>query len=221
MLPILDKYGDLAYQVSSTQYPPNLNVFCQKNGLVEYLEDFELLISQYHLKKEEMDLVDFNDLMTQFYLKLKENKLVNLESIDYIFFDEYQDVNPIQNQILEEFVKRGINLMVVGDPRQSIYSFRGSQVEFINNFQNQFPNSSKFILPYNYRSCFEIVNLCNHIFPQKIEMKTKNPSFRKPKVHIFADWKLEKKFVIDSIVEKKAQGQLYQNMTILARKNRV
>jgi hypothetical protein len=51
-----------------------------------------------------MDLIDFNDLMIQFYIKLKENKLNKLESIDYLFFDEYQDVNPIQNQILKELL---------------------------------------------------------------------------------------------------------------------
>lgn len=221
LLPILDKYGDMAYQVSSTSYPTKLNDFCQRNGLIEYQKDFKLLIDEYHKEKEKMDLIDFNDLMVQFYLKIKENKLSKLESIDYLFFDEYQDVNPIQNQILKELNSRGIHLMVVGDPRQSIYSFRGSQVEFINNFETEFPKAKKFILSYNYRSCSDIVELCNNIFSPNCDMKTKNKKFKKPVLKIFTDFKLEKKWVLDSIVEKYNQGCKLKNMTILTRKNKI
>lgn len=221
LLPILDKYGDMAYQVSSTRYPNKLDVFCSRNGLLEYQNDFQMLIDEYHKEKDKMELIDFNDLMTQFYLKLKENKLNKLESIDYVFFDEYQDVNPIQNQILKELNNRGIHLMVVGDPRQSIYSFRGSEVSFINNFTEDFPKATKFILPYNYRSGREIVNMCNNIFNPNCEMKAMNEKITKPVVKIFPEFKLEKKWVIDSIEKKRQQGHKLKNMTILTRKNKI
>lgn len=220
LLPILEKYGDMAYQVSSTRYPPNLKGFCEKNGLVEYLQDFKLLLEEYRKEKDRMELIDFNDLMTQFYLKLKENRLSKLEQIDYLFFDEYQDVNPIQNQILKELNSRGIHLMVVGDPRQSIYSFRGSEVTFIKNFKDDFPKSKKFVLSYNYRSSKDIVNLVNDIFEES-NMVAKNDKFKKPNVRVFSDFKLEKKYVIDKIVEKRNQGCDYKKMTILTRKNRI
>lgn len=221
LLPILDKYIDMAYQVSSTRYPFSLKDFCNKNGLVEYEKDFKMVLDEYQKEKEKMELIDFNDLMIQFYLKLKDNKLTKLENIDYLFFDEYQDVNPIQNQILKELNNRGIHLMVVGDPRQSIYSFRGSQVGFINNFEKDFPKASKFILPYNYRSCQEVVKMCNNIFSPNCEMEAKNDSFKKPEIKVFSDFKLEKKWVIDSIQKKQQQGCLLKNMTILTRKNKI
>lgn len=221
LLPIISKYADMAYQVSSTSYPTDLSGFCKKNGLIEYKKDFEIILKEYRKEKDNMELVDFNDLMIQFYLKLKDNKLNKLESIDYLFFDEYQDVNPIQNQILKEFNTRGIHLMVVGDPRQSIYSFRGSEVSFINNFKNDFPDSTKFILPYNYRSSLDIVNLCNKIFTPDCEMKTHNKKFKKPIIKVFPEFRLERKWIIDSIEQKKNQGCKLKNMTILTRKNKI
>lgn len=221
LLPIMDKYADMAYQVSSTRYPTDLSRFCKKNGLVEYQKEFEVVLNEYHKEKEKMELIDFNDLMVQFYLKLKDNKLSNLELIDYLFFDEYQDVNPIQNQILKELNNRGVHLMVVGDPRQSIYSFRGSEVSFINNFSTNFPKSTKFVLPYNYRSSSDIVNLCNKIFKPECEMESKNPKFKKPNIKVFPDFRLERKWIIDSIEEKRKQGCKLKNMTILTRKNKI
>ncbi|ADO67460.1 putative UvrD/REP helicase [Cafeteria roenbergensis virus] len=221
LLPIINKYGDMAYQVSSTRYPIRLNDFCTRNGLVEYQAEFTTLIEEYEKEKEKMDLIDFNDVLPQFYLKLKNNMLNKLESIDYLFFDEYQDVNPIQNQILKELNNRGIHLMVVGDPRQSIYSFRGSEVSFINNFESEFPSATRFILPYNYRSGTEIVEFCNNIFIPKCKMEAKNDKIKKPEVKIFTEFKLEKKWVIDSIEEKHKQGCALKNMTILTRKNKI
>lgn len=220
LLPILEKYGDMAYQVSSTRYPFNLESFCQKNGLVEYHNDFKTVLEEYSKEKNRMELCDFNDLMILFYLKLKDNKLTKLESIDYLFFDEYQDVNPIQNQILKEINSRGIHLMVVGDPRQSIYSFRGSEVGFINNFQEDFPSATKFILSNNYRSSSDIVKLCNNIF-EECDMKASNKKFKQPVIKVFTDFKKERKWVIDSIEEKRKQGCLLKNITILTRKNKI
>jgi DNA helicase-2/ATP-dependent DNA helicase PcrA len=221
LLPIFEKYGDLAYQVSSVRYPPSLKEFCQKNGLNEYLDDFQTLLDEYDKEKNKMEIVDFNDLMIKFYLHLKNNDFPNLEKIDNLFFDEYQDVNPIQNQILKILVERGINLMVVGDPRQSIYNFRGSEVRFINDFEAEFKGAKRFILPTNYRSCLEIINLSNDIFHPKLEMITVNKTHKKPEIKIFSDWKLEKKYILDSLEEKKNNGQDYRKMTILSRKNRV
>ena len=220
-LNIISKYGDNAYQTASTCYPLNLKKYCKKNGLVKYEEELHLLIEEYRKEKERTNSLDFNDLMVQFYLNLVDNKLGNLESINYIFFDEYQDVNPIQNQILKEFYQRGINLMVVGDPRQSIYSFRGSEVSFINNFEKDFPEVSKFTLTNNYRSSSDIVSLCNNIFDRECKMNATNQKYKLPKIKVFRNFKQEQKYIIDSIVEKINLGCSLSKITILTRKNNV
>jgi DNA polymerase III epsilon subunit-like protein len=80
----------------------------------------------------------------------------------YIFFDEFQDVNSKQFDILNEFVKNGCFLTVIGDDSQNIYQFRGTDNYYMINFDNIFKNTSTFTLTTNYRSTQPIVNLANH-----------------------------------------------------------
>ena len=82
------------------------------------------ILKQYNKIKEEQFLLDFNDLMILLNKFLDSNNgILFREKIQYIFFDEFQDINPIQNSILEKFKEKS-NIMVVGDDSQSIYSFR-------------------------------------------------------------------------------------------------
>ena len=221
LIPIIDKYINLAYQFSSTQYPPNIELFCKKHSLTKYTEDFHTLLNHYQKEKTLLGIIDMNDLMIQFYLLLVNNKLPHLENIDHIFFDEYQDVNQIQNQILKTFVNKGISLMAVGDPRQSIYNFRGSQIKFINDFEKEFKGAKRFILPKNYRSTPNIVNLANHIFTPSLNMITDNIPTTKPIFKTFNDIKMEKKYILDEIQDRKTNGQLYKDITILTRNNKL
>ena len=66
-----------------------------------------------------------------------EDGIQFIKKIDYIFFDEYQDINPIQNYILLKFYNKS-NIMAVGDDSQAIYSFRGSNIKFIIIFEVNF-----------------------------------------------------------------------------------
>ena len=129
---------------------------------------------EYNRKKKSMRLLDFTDLMVMFcdFLKTKKGKEF-IPSIKYIFFDEYQDINPIQNYILKQFTNA--NLMVVGDDAQAIYKFRGSDVKYIWNFTTDFNNSEQFMLEMNYRSTKEIIDFCQSI----IKKITQNNSRRK------------------------------------------
>ena len=82
---------------------------------------------------------------------------------NYIFFDEFQDVNSKQFDILNEFVKNGCYLTVIGDDAQNIYQFRGTDNYFLINFDNIFNNCSTYTLTTNYRSNQLIVKLANNI----------------------------------------------------------
>ena len=90
---------------------------------------------------------------------LSKNKIDEfLNKIQYIFFDEYQDINPIQNYILSKFNKKS-NIMVVGDDAQAIYSFRGSSVQFIWDYEKNFGDNKTYYLETNYRSTKRIIKL--------------------------------------------------------------
>lgn len=79
----------------------------------------------------------------------------------YIFFDEFQDVNDIQFNILKIFVNHGCYLTVIGDDYQNIYQFRGTNNYYMINFDRIFPNSNTYFLKTNYRSSENIVQLAN------------------------------------------------------------
>lgn len=79
----------------------------------------------------------------------------------YIFFDEYQDADEEQHHILEEFVKNGCYLTVIGDDSQNIYQFRGTDNYWIINFDKLIPNTMTYKITTNYRSTANIVNMAN------------------------------------------------------------
>ncbi len=80
-----------------------------------------------------------------------------LDQYDYVFFDEFQDASSIQFDILKRFSIKSF-LTVIGDDAQNIYQWRGSQIEYILNFDKYFPMSITFLLQYSYRSTPEIIN---------------------------------------------------------------
>ena len=108
--------------------------------------------------------LDFDDLLhfTLFILK-KEPKVLEYwqELFHYIQVDEFQDVNRAQVELIKLLQEKHKNLFVVGDPDQTIYSWRGSDIGFITNFEIMFPKTKSVTLKTNYRSTTSIVETSN------------------------------------------------------------
>ena len=152
----------LIVEHASTNYPFNLRKSCDFFGMKQYSKTITMYYKEYARKKKQMKLLDFTDLMVLFCDFLKSKKAKDfINEIKYIFFDEYQDVNPIQNYILKQFTEA--KTMVVGDDAQAIYKFRGSDVKYIWNFTKEFKDAKQFMLETNYRSTGEIINFCQSI----------------------------------------------------------
>ena len=102
----------------------------------------------------------------------------------HLLVDEYQDTNPLQNEIFKILVDNTGNessFFVVGDDYQSIYGFTGASVSNIINFRDMFPDSEQLILNLNYRSTPQILQACQNLIQhnqKKIdkELRTENPS---------------------------------------------
>ena len=212
---------------ASTSYPVDFNSIVDKLNLNNYLSIFKKIYKNYSSTKKKQNLVDFNDLMILFANFLKTKKSINfLDSIEYVFFDEYQDINPIQNFILSKF-KENSNIMVVGDDAQSIYKFRGSNVKYIWNFKDEYAPNKTYYLESNYRSTKEIVNFCQDIiknnsnqFEKKVEA-VDDKSNTKPHVLAFKDVNCVEQYrwIAEDIKKRHASGIPYKDMVILARKN--
>lgn len=212
---------------ASTSYPVNLTSIVSKLNLDSYLSVFKKILRNYQETKKKQNLVDFNDLMVLFanFLKTKKSDAF-VDEIDYIFFDEYQDVNPIQNYILSRFKEKS-NIMVVGDDAQSIYKFRGSDIKYIWNFSEDFKPSSTYYLESNYRSTQQIVNFSqaiiknNHSQFDKKVAAVDERSGTKPHVLAFKDVNNvdQYRWIAEDIKKRHDDGVSYSDMVILARKN--
>jgi len=160
--------------------------------------------------------MDFDDLL------LKTNELLNRfpevlnkyqQRFKYIHVDEYQDTNHSQYLIVKALADKFENICVVGDDAQSIYGFRGANIENILSFQKDYPNSTVYRLEQNYRSTQNIVNAANSVINKnlnKLDKKvwTDNEIGDKIEVNQTITDSEEGRFVASSIFEAKYNLQL-------------
>jgi DNA helicase-2/ATP-dependent DNA helicase PcrA len=138
------------------------------NRLPSFLsqEKFAEINSRYQEQKLHRRLMDWEDtlLLCTGLLRNEARALSHFQQ-QYRFFtvDEYQDISPLQEGLLRTWLGEREEICVVGDPRQTIYSFAGASSNFLLGFQNQYSNASVFELNRNYRSGKEIVHLANRV----------------------------------------------------------
>ena len=216
-----------------------------KNNFISaesYINDDELLLSDKisnrpsfnQIYKEYVDrcfkagAMDFDDLLlkTNELLSKYPETLAKYQNIfKYILVDEYQDTNHSQYLIIKALSDKFQNICVVGDDAQSIYSFRGANINNILNFQKDFPDSKLFRLEQNYRSTKNIVNAANSLIENnqkrlKKSVWTENESGEKISVNKLLTDGEEGRFVASSIFETKMQNQLNnRDFAILYRTN--
>ena len=118
----------------------------------------------YREKKVETNSMDFDDLLGLVVRLLKENDDLREQYqrlFQFVLVDEYQDTNQLQCQMVDLLCGENGNLMVVGDDAQSIYSWRGADVQNILGFAERYPRSQTYKIETNYRSVPEILDLAN------------------------------------------------------------
>jgi superfamily I DNA/RNA helicase len=213
------------YDKISTTYPVNITDVLNKLSIsTKYKKIINDILKEYKLIKKAQNLLDFNDLMIQICFILDKNKLTQfLKGINYVFFDEYQDINPIQFYILKSF--KYSHIMAVGDDAQAIYSFRGSNVKYIWDFNKDFDfNSNKiYYLETNYRSTNNIVNLFQDTISHNTKQYTKsvisNSVGLKPHIKCHNSSSEQYIWVVEDIIQKQKEGVQLKDMVILTRTN--
>ncbi|HXP50384.1 MAG TPA: 3'-5' exonuclease, partial [Bacteroidia bacterium] len=129
-------------------------------------EHFGQIFETYNKRLYKAGAMDFDDLLYHTNILLRDHPEVLLKYQDmfrYIMVDEYQDTNFSQYMILRQLAARHLNICVVGDDAQSIYAFRGANIQNILNFQKHYPDTQVFKLEQNYRSTQNIVNAANQV----------------------------------------------------------
>ncbi len=121
---------------------------------------FQLIYKQYNEKLRKNQWMDFDDILVYTYslLKEREDLLAAWQNkFQYILIDEFQDISPIQYEIIKMLAAPRNNLFIVGDDDQSIYRFRGAKPEIMLGFPKDYKDTEKIQLDVNYRSSPEIV----------------------------------------------------------------
>lgn len=172
--------------------------------------------------------MDFDDLL--FYTNIMLRDCPDLQEkyqlmFQYILVDEYQDTNFAQHLIVKQLCKQHNRLCVVGDDAQSIYSFRGANIENILRLKNSFPDLQTFKLERNYRSTQTIINAANSLIEKNKRQITKHifsensVGTRLPVIQCYSDYE-EAYVVANQITAIKARtGDSYEDFAILYRTN--
>ena len=180
------------------------------------------------LKKQERGL-DFEDVLLLCVGMLEEDRGVRERVRDqyrYFTVDEYQDVSPLQQRLLNLWLGNRQEICVVGDAAQTIYSFAGATSNFLLNFQNRFPSAQVFRLSRGYRSTPEIINTANKILRQGNlvsdhgdELQSANAHGERPAVNGFNSSADEISYVVAEVKKVIAAGSDSSEIAILARTN--
>ena len=185
------------------------------------------LYGRYEAKRKEMKSMDFDDLLLEANRLLKSSQIVREKwqnRLDYIHVDEFQDVDYIQYEIVRLLTGPHCKLCVVGDPDQTIYTWRGASVDIILRFNQDFSNCKTVILNENYRSTQPILNASNALIANntkriKKELYSNISGNDLIEIHESMEDKEEPIYIARQIVEHHKAGYPYSDMAILYRSN--
>lgn len=175
----------------------------------------EKLYPAYCEALQQANSVDFDDLLMHVALLLRDHPEVR-EELDaryrYILVDEYQDTNLAQYAIARAMSVDHPNLSVTGDPDQSIYGWRGANLQNILDFENDFPNVRVVKLEQNYRSTPEVLHVASQLIAcntrrKHKELHTDNPGGRRVRLANYRDQREEAADIARRIAEQVASGR--------------
>jgi DNA helicase II / ATP-dependent DNA helicase PcrA len=194
-------------------------------GLEDYLEELQTLADVYAEYKRRHSLLDYDDLLIQVDESLKHHPAFkrSVQNLyDHVMVDEYQDTNRVQKSLADQICERHQNLMVVGDDAQSIYGFRGAELENILLFPESWPQCRIVRLEQNYRSSQPLLDFSNELLKQaKLGYPKKLFSERKdgiqPVISKHFSTEDEAIWVVDRILELREQGLNLNDIAVLYR----
>lgn len=228
-----DNYEDADNLLSAISYYKNTgNQEKAANKLQSpWKEGFLQLRKSYELARKASGKLDFDDMVYGCLNLLQKNKeLLKYwqERFSYILIDEFQDINPIQYQVIKLLAGTKGNLFCVGDDDQSIYGFRGSDPSLMKKFLEDYPQAKQVLLAVNYRSKESIVQaslnvICqnkNRFSKELKAFQTEELYLEKNKVQLlgFLEKEIQYQYLIEKL-KKQNGGFLLEQTAVLFRTN--
>lgn len=187
-----------------------------------------VLAPKFVRRLRDLGVVDFEELLLRPLQLIKQNSLIRQklqERFDYIMVDEFQDTNSTQMLLIDQLTNEKKNVSVVGDDDQSIYGWRGAEIQNILGFPKRYKDCKVIRLERNYRSTGKIIDMANAIIAsnktrhQKILRPGKEAPGDIPELFIYENEEMEVDQVIREITTFHEQGYRYKDIAVLYRSN--
>lgn len=169
--------------------------------------------------------LDYNDLIIvtlHIFRQQEDIRLKWQKRLAYIMIDEFQDIDSLQYELMEQLCAYHGNLFIVGDPDQTIYTWRGADVKYLLEFDSHFPGTKTIMMMENYRSTPEILAAANSLIEKNLYRVKKNllprlPSGESVLCHHAKDNREEAEWIAAQIEQLHEQGTAFRDMTVLYR----
>ena len=210
-------------QVAPSDYVDEISKRMQKPRVLP--EQMVQIYTAYESVKKQELAIDFEDVLLLCAAMLEEEREVRERVQDqyrYFTIDEYQDVSPVQQRLINAWLGKRNDICVVGDPAQTIYSFAGATPVFLNTFTQRFPDAEVIRLSTGYRSTPEITFAANALLRHGAmgqELVAQNEHGTQPSVVGYSDDAAEVNGVLSEITDLLSAGTPPHEVAILARTN--
>lgn len=192
----------------------------------EWAEQIKEISTKYKNKKQNVNSMDFDDLLiytSQLLLSNVELRVRYQKKFQHLLVDEFQDTNHVQSNLINSLIGEKQSIMVVGDDAQSIYSWRGADMENILSFPERYPETKIYRIESNYRSVPEILELSNTAIRANTRQFEKALRAHRPggsalpALVALDDPGMQANFVAQRILELRDEGLELEEMAILYR----
>ena len=203
----------------------NMSLDALREKYLSAVQTEEILFYGYLYQQKKCFGLDYNDLIKFTLYIFKEHKDIRLKwqkRLEYIMIDEFQDIDQLQYELMEVLCGYHKNLFIVGDPDQTIYTWRGANVKYLQNFDAGFPGTKTVMMNENYRSTPEILAVCNSLISKnknriKKDLVSMCPHGEKVVCHHAVNPETEAKWIAEQIEALHRQGTAYRDITVLYR----
>ncbi len=204
----------------------NMSLETLKEKYDKATEVKDILFYGYLYQEKKCFGLDYNDLIKFSLYIFKENPDIRLKwqkRLEYIMIDEFQDIDPPQYELMRVLAAYHGNLFVVGDPDQTIYTWRGADVRYLLDFDKAFPDVKTIMMNENYRSSGKIIAVANSLISKnqnriyKDLVPMRDTSEKDVICHMSPSPDKEAEYIAGEILDKHAKGMRFGDMTIMYR----
>lgn len=203
----------------------NMSLDALQKKYEQAVEAADIIFYGYLYQEKKCFGLDYNDLINFSLYIFEQNGEIKLKwqkRLEYIMIDEFQDIDRVQYQLMEVLCGYHKNLFIVGDPDQTIYTWRGADVKYLLDFDKVHPNVKTILMMQNYRSTPQILSVANSLISTnknriKKELLPILPDGAAVKCYHGDNSQKEAEWIAKEIKNLYEQGEDYSNSTVLYR----